>query len=172
MSVFGFDEAVSQAVAGISGTAVLAARRSAIATTFRDTVQRLGWTLIENAAVADTTLNSRKFVLGVALWSRDDLSVLEDLASMKWIREKGIPVEVFDIDTILTWDDSSRLLPGVPPFTQTPVLAEYEGRRLVHYHVGKAVSIWCRESQASDPRIGEVDSPGLDRHRGVRPRVS
>ena len=166
MSIFRFDEAMSRVANGAADPAsVLAARRSAVDSAFRDTIRRLGWRLLDGRTGPGELRRSRAFVLGVALWSRPDLGALEDLAGVKWIREKAIPVDVFDLDTCLTTADLAQIAPGVPPITRTPLLAEYEGSRLLEFRVGPAVSAWCREVSAGDPR--EVRGNSSDRFEAI-----
>lgn len=155
MSVFGFDKAWNRSAGVANSTAALVARRSAIAAAFRDGVQRLRWTLIRSQVRSVGARPARTFVLGVALWSRPDLAALEDLAGIGWIRDKGIRVEIFDIDEFPTLADRAAVMPGVAPSTQTPILAEYKHGRLVEVFVGPEVSRWCLESAGGDPRQNE-----------------
>jgi hypothetical protein len=159
MKAFGFDEAWNQShCSWPSKAAALAARRSAVAEAFSEGIRRLGWTLIEGPASPPRVQCSRTFVLGVVLWSQYDLAALEDLASVAWIRDKHVPVEVFDIDAFPTRAELAVVLPGVPPISQTPLLAEYAGDRLVDYRVGKGVALWCQEFSRRDPHpfVAEV----------------
>lgn len=153
---FGFDKAWNPSAVGssVAAAVAVAARRSAVASAFRDGPRRLGWTLIDGPTIPHGTRRSRTFVLGVVLWSQYDLTALEKLAGVAWIRNKGIPVEVFDIDAFPTFDDLALVVPGVLPFSRTPVLTEYQDGRVVESWVGADVSKWCVAHAERDPREG------------------
>ena len=161
MNDFKIDEAIRRATIGAEEpSAVLAARHSAIRCVFHETADRLGWTLLTRGRKSIESRRSRTFVLGVVLWSMSDLAALDDLAGVCWIREQGIPVEVFDLDACLTVADVALFVPGVPPITRTPILAEYENFQLLQTWVGTEVSRWCREVSRCDPRVAALKSSG------------
>lgn len=73
-------------------------------------------------------------VISGVTWSKPDLELLDELATRD---TSGTRVWFFNPDYVLP---DERILPGTPRVVQTPVLAEYAGKRLVSFLQGGSVS--------------------------------
>jgi hypothetical protein len=78
--------------------------------------------------------DTRAIVISGVTWSKPDLEVLDELAARD---TAGTRVWFFNPDYFFPDD---RILPGAPRMIETPVLAEYSGKRLVAFAQGRSIS--------------------------------
>lgn len=74
-----------------------------------------------------------KLVVGVAVWSRYDLTLLDELNAFA-ASHLGVRVCVFDVDRVN--GEFERFVPGVGEVMQTPVVGHWKGGVLVAKGVG------------------------------------
>ncbi len=90
-----------------------------------------------------------KLLIGVSAWNRSDLQLLDRVRDVLGGRGVvGVGVTVFDLDQLGGPGDLQRLIPGIGPILQTPVVGYWEagtfresaagffGRRLVARTLG------------------------------------
>jgi hypothetical protein len=66
-------------------------------------------------------------LIGVATWSGYDMNLLDLIEETQ---DNGVHVEVFDVDSVLSPDDLSRLIPGIS-FLQTPFVGYWVDGKLI-----------------------------------------
>ena len=99
-----------------------------------DRARAAGWEVLhpgESILLGDETPS---IVISGVTWSKPDLEVLDELATRD---TSDTRVWVFNPDYVFP---DERILPGAPRMVQTPVLAEYAGKRLVAFLQGGSVS--------------------------------
>ncbi len=101
---------------------------------FPEAVISLGWILIKPDSGFSPLIYDHLIVIGVPLWSAKDLNWLDSQAQK--LKESGEKVAIFNIDDFPTPVAVESIIPGVPPFTRTPIWAEYKNGYLVASHEG------------------------------------
>ena len=76
-----------------------------------------------------------KLVVGVAVWSRYDLALLDELNQFA-AAHPGLRICIFDVDRV--GGEFERFVPGVGDVTQTPVVGRWSGGSLVEKGTGHA----------------------------------
>jgi len=93
-----------------------------------------GWTVLHPGESVRLDDSARSIVISGVTWSKPDLEVLDELAARD---TSDTRVWFFNPDDVFP---DEHILPGAPRMIQTPVLAEYSGRRLVNFVQGGSVS--------------------------------
>mgnify|MGYP001561974668 CR=1 FL=1 len=105
---------------------------------FFETASKAGWRVLKRGDSLNPLLSPEFVVFGVAVWSHPDMKVLADLSN----RITGSTVTVFQLEEAPTFDEITRFMPGIHPFTQTPIVAKYIEGELVQTLEGKAAPDW------------------------------
>lgn len=100
---------------------------------FEEDIAAAGWKLLRLNAIFTPAPGERSIVVGVVLWSSDDLSVLGHLVTHRPIGE----VYVFNLDDVNSPEQLEAFAPGVPLPTKTPIVAIYEGGALASWGAGR-----------------------------------
>jgi len=93
-----------------------------------EAVRSAGWHFLDATSVFEPGAEPRELVVGVAAWNTAELRALSALA--QWPGRDAFAIQVFDIDDCRNANDIERVLPGVDPPMQTPVVAEYSDGQL------------------------------------------
>lgn len=86
-------------------------------------------------APAATNGTAEKVVVGVAVWSRYDLALLDELNQFA-TANPGVLVCIFDVDRV--GGEFERFVPDIGDVTQTPVVGRWSGGVLVESGTGHA----------------------------------
>lgn len=101
--------------------------------TLNDRAQAVGWDVLHTGESIHLSDETASIVISGVTWSKPDLEVLDELASRDTFDTQ---VWFFNPDDVFP---DERILPSAPLMVQTPVLAEYVGRRLVSFLQGGSV---------------------------------
>jgi len=115
---------------------------------FWEFVNRVGWHALRRGQ-AQTPGDS--VIIGIAIWSKPDVDGLKKLAHAH--TPSPTTVYVFSIDETPTIEEVRQLMPGVPPFTQTPIVAEYRQNRLLTFKEGRTALEWLNRQDISDTDV-------------------
>lgn len=103
------------------------------ARTLNELAHAAGWTVLQPGESISLNDQAEAIVISGVTWSEPDLEVLDELAA----RDTGnTQVWFFNIDSVFP---DERILPGAPRVIETPVLAEYTGKRLSCFGQGGGV---------------------------------
>jgi hypothetical protein len=101
--------------------------------TLNELAHAAGWSVLQPGESISLNDEADAIVISGVTWSKPDLDVLDELA----VRDTGdTRVWFFNIDSVFP---DGRILPGAPRVLETPVLAEYTGRRLSCFGQGSGV---------------------------------
>jgi hypothetical protein len=104
------------------------------AKTLNDLARATGWNVLDPGEAIRLDDETPSIVICGVTWSKPDLELLDELATRD---TSGTRVWFFNPDYVFP---DERILPGAPRMVQTPILAEYEGKRLVAFLQGGSVS--------------------------------
>jgi hypothetical protein len=102
--------------------------------TLNDRARAAGWEVLHPGESILLDGETPSIVISGVTWSKPDLEVLDELATRD---TSDTRVWFFNPDYVFS---DERILPGAPRMVQTPVLAEYTGKRLVAFLQGGSVS--------------------------------
>jgi hypothetical protein len=137
VTFFDFDEEVERARAdAISDNDKAAARTTIPQQRLPEAVRSAGWRFLDSTSVFVPGIKPRELVIGVAPWNPAELRALSAVA--KWSGIGSFAVQVFDIDDCRSAKDLARVVPGLDPPLQTPVVAEYGDGQLIRCAEGAA----------------------------------
>jgi hypothetical protein len=135
--LFAFSDEVANQVRNVPEMAErIRIRNEMIRDRFEVDVGAAGWHRLRNGDVFVPPQGRRSVVVGIVLWSSDDLAILAILASTP--QPGATDIHIFNLDDVQSEDDLSRFMPGVPLPTKTPVVAEYVGSVLERFADGAA----------------------------------
>jgi hypothetical protein len=97
-------------------------------------VLRVGWQYLKPGDRVDLTTTKHTFIVGVAQWSCTDAYTLEMLTERT--SGTGAAVYVFSLDDITDGAAFAAVMPGVSLPQTDPVVAEYEGGKLLRCSQG------------------------------------
>ena len=113
---------------------------------YLDAISNTDWQVLKRGDCFDPTMTNEAVVLGVAVWSHPDIEGLETL------RRSSILVKlricVFSVDD-LTFGGIALFMPGIRPFSQTPIIAKYIDGKLVQTLEGRAALDWMQGNPAA-----------------------
>lgn len=137
MSFFDF----KQEIEGARVDAISDDERAAVRTTIPqqrlpEAVRSAGWLFLGPSSVFEPGSTPRELVIGVAPWNAAELCALSALAHGSG--DNAFAVQIFDIDDCEDAKDLARVIPGVDPPMQTPVVAEYRDGLLIRRAEGAA----------------------------------
>ena len=69
--------------------------------------------------------SKNRLLVGVALWSRADMELLDGLD------EAALGATLFDVSLCRSQEDFDRIIPGITPVFQTPVVGHWDGTQLL-----------------------------------------
>lgn len=95
-----------------------------------DRAQAAGWTVLHPGDAIRLDDEAHAIVISGVTWSKPDLEVLDELAARNTADTR---VWFFNPDYVFP---DERILPGAPQMRDTPVLAEYAGKRLIAFVQG------------------------------------
>lgn len=77
-------------------------------------------------------------VIGVAFYSLPDLELLDRIIAARKVRpaQASEAIIIFDVLGCQSMEDFARLIPGITPVYQTPVIGIWRGGHLVHKETG------------------------------------
>ena len=104
-------------------------------------VNETGWNVLKKG---QSHKPNNTVVIGIALWSAPDVKGLKHLAQR--LKPAYGNVYIFSIDDVTTIEEARQFMPGTPPFTQTPVLAEYRDGKLENFLQGRATLDWMNRA--------------------------
>ena|SRR6266498_853195 len=137
MSFIDFEEEIERARVDASSDHDKAAVRTTISQQrLPEAVRSAGWHFLDQTRVFEPGTQRRELVIGVAPWNSAELR-----ASSALVQRSGrhaFAVQIFDIDDCKNAKDIERVVPGVEPPIQTPVLAEYSDGKLTRRAEGAA----------------------------------
>ena len=114
---------------------------------FREHCQLRGVQLLERGGnLSLHSTSAHVIVVGVATWSLIDLRILDALLERVALSD----VAAFDIDSCVSEEELKQFIPGVPVFTQTPVIVEYQSGQLLKLEQGpEGCELWLAHHPAS-----------------------
>ena len=121
----------------------IATNNAALREEFHSVIKALRWPCLTKTCRVDPAQLGHLIVVGVAFWSRPDLSALKRLAEK--LTGKNVTVFVFDIDEFGYTDGIKAFLPGAPLPIQTPVIVEYVNGEVTRFAEGNASFKWIKE---------------------------
>jgi hypothetical protein len=93
--------------------------------TLNDRARAAGWDVLHPGEMICLDDETPSIVISGVTWSKPDLELLDELATRD---TSGTRVWFFNPDYVFP---DERVLPDAPRMIQTPILAEYAGKRLV-----------------------------------------
>ena len=102
---------------------------------FLDDIDRAGWVLLRPSEHMKLPTRGRAIVLGTVLWSTIDHELLKEAATLLAGNEN---VFLVNLDEVHSAAELDAVMPGVPPQTDTPVVAEYQDGTLRRVAAGRS----------------------------------
>jgi len=125
MSIFDFEEEIEQERAAAITDRDRASVRTAVSQQrLPEAVRAAGWRFLYRGEEFDPAGQPAALVIGIAPWNGPELKALDQLLGS--LVDDVVGIWVFDIDDCENAEDIARVLPGVKPPIQTPVVAKYE----------------------------------------------
>ena len=129
MKFFDFEEVAAEIARNSEDPSdMINARNIAMGQEFPRAVKEAGFFLLKPGSALDLSGIPRALVVGIEIWSPQDLSGIDSLANR--IGVNSLPVYVFDLDEWFNSGELDRVLPGIIPRC-TPVFVEYRDGRVV-----------------------------------------
>ncbi len=104
-----------------------------------DFCEKHGWKFLHPDDLASDKETSKI----VCLLAGGNKSCMDKLSSLSaQLRSFGEPVEVYDLNEILTETKLKELFPGIPSVYQTPAVLHYKNKNLISFIQGPEVVNW------------------------------
>lgn len=108
---------------------------------YLDVVSNTSWQELKRGDSFDPATTNEAVVICVAVWSHPDIEALESFRATSTVVPRQVCV--FNLHD-LTFDEITHFMPGIQPFTQTPVIARYIEGKLVQTLEGQAARDWMK----------------------------